>query len=433
MISLNYINGSCMEIAAFDPFRTYESEVSNILDDVATAYESYKEAINEYNLSVEFFEAGDDAKKNNVAEKKTNFVDKIGKAIISIFQKAISFVNNIITKIQESLFASKSDMQKVSALCKQNPGLADDINKAFASGDLKVADLKNLKELEAAYDECIRLAKQENVDPNTIKGKWLAAKKKFGNLSESDIVKGVTVGIGVAAAAGSLALTITKLPEAIGTMKQCKMRLQAGEDAAKEAAAKRAKAELDLKYAQNTYDDRLNEQRDKTKKAASDAYVAKKTEDDRINKSKSDTKKAAVDAHVAKATEYDQIAKSRMSVQAAKDAAKKEIPRNDNVLNGKEIKKFVNNRIAKESEEFVFDENGYMTESAADAVGNILLTISNDMCRVYTVIASYTGKTLSKAQTIIAAATKGWNKPTKASKEKEKEAEDKEEKKDDEE
>lgn len=376
MISLNYINGLSMEIPAFDPFNVYESEVSDILDDIATAYESYKEAINEYNLSVEFFEAGDDAKKNNVAEKKTNFVDKIGDAVINIAKKAVAFINNIITKIQETMFAKKSDMQKVSALCKQNPGLADDINKAFASGDLKVADLKNVKELENAYNECIKLAKQENVDPNTIRGKWLNARKKFGNLSEDDIIKGVTTAAG-------LTLTLTNIVNAITTIKKNR------------AGASEAQKELEALKIEN---ERLT-----NKKLNQEIAFNNATHPDRIREQKAKADSAVMNAGIAAGSVVGKIAAG------------------------------LNNAGTEESAVFDFDENGYMVESASASISNILASITADLCKVYTVVSAYSAKTLSKAQSIIGAATKGWNKPTKASKEKEKEAEDKEEKKDDEE
>ena len=195
MISYSYVNGSVAEIPYFDSYNTYESEVNEIIDNVSMSYFEYANAINEYNVDVEFYEAGDDKKAGAVASANSNFVDKIGKAIIEVGKKALVFINNIITKIQESLFANKSDMAKVSALCKKNPSAADDINKAFRDGNLQVADLKSLQELEKSYLELIKEARQQDADPDSIKAKWATAKKKFGDLENSDIVKGVlTIG-----------------------------------------------------------------------------------------------------------------------------------------------------------------------------------------------------------------------------------------------
>lgn len=218
MISLNYINGYGCDLPAFDPFNVLESDINNIISDLAVAYNEYKEAVSEYNMGIEFFEEADEDKKTEATEKKTNFVDKIGKAVIEIGKKAVAFINNIIKKIQESTFANKSDLQKIAALCKQNPDMKDSINEAFKSGNLQVADLKSISELEKAYDEVMKLSRQQDIDPETLEGKWNSAKKKFGNMDQDDIIKGVITA--------STAITaIASIPTAISTIATIKAKI----------------------------------------------------------------------------------------------------------------------------------------------------------------------------------------------------------------
>lgn len=423
MISVNYVNGSLMNIPAYDPFNVFESELNDILDSVHNAYNEYYEAMNEYNLSVEFFESGDDTKFEAAAEKKSNFIDKIGAAIIEVGKKAVAFINNIISKIQESLFANKSDMQKVSALCKKNPEMADDINKAFRDGNLQVADLKSIKELEAAYDEIMRLAKQEKVDPNTLKGKWANAKKKFGNLDQNDIVKGVGV-------VASLAITIGKMPDIIAGFGSIKSKIQKANDEAELAATNLAKAQIELNVADKTKDDRISKAASDAAKSASDAKFADDTYQDRrkaaasdryikaeqlkelrtngpdkAKKTKAETKKAQADAKYAIDTLGDRISKSHS------DAVDAQHKRGKNIKPIDAMRSLIG---ASESvEDLVFDEYGYMTESASDAMRSIIASIHSDMIRVYTVLANFNFRTLSRARVIVDAAIKGYNKEPK--------------------
>lgn len=376
MISSSYVNGSIVDIPAYDPFNLFESEIDTIMDTVNTAYLEYKAAIDEYNLSVEFFEASDDAKKDNVSGAKTNFVDKLGSAIIEVGKKALAFINNIISKIQDSLFGNKSDMAKVSALCKKNPDMADDINKAFREGKLQVADLKNIKELEDAYDEIMRLAKQENVDPNTLRGKWAAAKKKFGNLSESDIIKGATTAVGVAAAGTGLVLSIGKLPEAIYNIKHFKEVMK----------DKTELAELTLSKA-----------RDSAEEAKIKLDTAKKS------------------AALSDETNKYKLSEAKYKEAKAKDEAET-ASMNKGITASKVVKSIADNlkgTPTSESVDIDISVDGYMTESASAAVAGVIQQVHSDMMRVLTALGGFNFKTLSKAQAIINAAIKGYNKPIK--------------------
>lgn len=421
MISLSYINGSNMEIPAYDPFKVFESDLNDILDAVNTAYNEYHEAMNEYNLEVEFLESGDDVKLETAEEKKTNFVDKIGAAIIEVGKKAVAFINNIITKIQESLFANKSDMQKVSALCKKNPGMADEINKAFKEGNLQVTDLKSIKELESAYDEIMRLAKQENVDPNTLKGKWANAKKKFGNMSEADIIKGVTATIGVATAASVLVINLGKLPEAISNIKNFKQNAADKTELANLALekarndAEKSRVQLDEAKRQHAMSQKIDSAR-----LDSERFKAKNAKDNEINKL--NKQKAQIDLDEAKRrqsmnTKIDANKLSESKDRASKAADDAEISKMNKGLTASKLVGQIAKNVAgttKESvEDLTFDDNGYLTESASDALKGVIATIHADMMKVYTTLANFNYKNIGKAKAIIAAAIRGYEKTPK--------------------
>lgn len=411
MISLSYINGSDIDIPAYDPFKVFESDLNDILDAVNTASKEYHEAMNEYNLSVEFFETGDDTKLEAAEEKKTNFVDRIGAAIIEVGRKAVAFITNIINKIQESLFANKSDMQKVSALCKKNPGMADEINKAFKEGNLQVADIKSIKDLEATYDEIMRLAKQEKVDPNTLKGKWIAAKKRFGSLSEADIIKGLETSLKVAGTAAGLVITIGNLPTAISNIKNWRQN----------AKDKTELAELTLQAARNnaeTSSIKLQEARDQAErnkeshKSQMDLNELKKKGAEMANNiTKNNEARSEIQLNDAKRNSAMGQKQQSANLQRARDEASAASSKKQKATI--DLAKSINSLRKESVEDLCFDENGYMVESASDAMQSVIASIHADMMKICTALASFNFKSLSRAKAIIAAAIRGYEKTPK--------------------
>ena len=103
----------------------------------------------------------------------------MSETVIAIFEKIRAAIQSAIDKIKEIAFGSKSDLQKLDALIKKHPELKNEAVCAFNSGALEMKDIKSLKELDSAFEEIIRMSKEKDVDPNTLKGKWEKAKKKF--------------------------------------------------------------------------------------------------------------------------------------------------------------------------------------------------------------------------------------------------------------
>ena len=415
MISYSYVNGLPTNVPLFDPFNAYESEVDEIMDDLIMAYTEYEQAISDYNLDITFLEAGDDKKAENVSEKHSNVVDKIGKAIIDIGKKALAFINNIISKIQESIFANKSDMQKISAMCKKNPSVADDINEAFKNGNLQVADIKSINELEKAYTDIMKAAKEKDVDPDSLKGKWNAAKKKFSNIGESDIAKGV---IGVGMVAGGI-ITIAKLPDIIVGFSQIKQNIQKAKDEAETVAVNLEKSKLSLKYDQDTYDYRVGKAKsdsiiaknnakqstdtldDNITKSKSEAIIAKNnakksgaTLSADISKAKSDARNSALNYEVNTKTAGNNIKTSKHNRKAAKNKAK---------LSKKELNDFhsISDYLTSSYNDYDILEDGYMIESSSASLSQTITMIYSEMCKILTQAAHFNFTNLMKARAII--------------------------------
>ena len=178
MISIGYVNNTLTPMTDM-LFREYSDEINDIYDNTNNICYEMSLLEERVNIEQEITGSVDDTIVLEYEEKKKNFFQKIGEAIITIFKKVHAAIQSAIDKIKEIAFGSKSDLQKLDTLIKKHPELKNEAICAFNSGALDMKDIKSLKELDAAFEEIIRMSKEKDIDPNTLKGKWEKAKKKF--------------------------------------------------------------------------------------------------------------------------------------------------------------------------------------------------------------------------------------------------------------
>jgi hypothetical protein len=187
------------------------------MDDVNTALAEYNMEIARSNIFYDVFgeAAPEKDKKPSPAmeQKKKNVFERIGETVIKLFKKFSEMIDKIISHLKEGSFARKSNIQKLELLLKEHPELKKEALGAFNEGAINMSDFKSLKELDAAFDEIVKMSKKEDVDPNSLKGKWEAAKKKIANSNNSWIINGAkaaTVVIGAAVAVKTFGPSIAK-------------------------------------------------------------------------------------------------------------------------------------------------------------------------------------------------------------------------------
>lgn len=178
MISIGYVNNTLTPMTDM-LFREYSDEINDIYDNTNNICCEMSLLEERVNIEQEITGSVDETLMLEYGEKKKNFFQKIGEAIITIFEKVRATIQSAIDKVKEIAFGSKSDLQKLDTLIKKHPELKDEVVCAFNSGALDMKDIKSLKELDAAFEEVMRMSKEKDIDPNTLKGKWEKAKKKF--------------------------------------------------------------------------------------------------------------------------------------------------------------------------------------------------------------------------------------------------------------
>ena len=217
MISLSSINGEYEYLPTSDSLIALESVIDRASNEVDDCVSSYLKIHEDYMFESQMFGSLNEEKTLFLESEKDSVFKKIGEKTIEIFKKFKEFATKAISKIKEIGFSSKSDVAKLQKLIKEHPELKDEVICAYKQGDLNVADAKTLKELDAAFDEIVKLSKQKDVKPDTLRGKVEAMKKKFKNIDQSTVIK-------------AAAATTTVITAATAVIKLRKMILDSQKD-----------------------------------------------------------------------------------------------------------------------------------------------------------------------------------------------------------
>ena len=196
---MDFINGStCYETRLL--FRPYEEYFESCLDDINRKIFDFRISEEKYMLESSIMGESND-RIFYEAEKKSVF-EKIGQAVMSIFKTFAELMDKIIDKVKSIGMKNKTDIQKLEILIKKNPSLKDEAIAAFDKGYLELGDIRSLKELDAAFDEILKMTKNKETDPKTIKAKWEKAKANFEKDEKSwKVVKVATATTAVLSAA----------------------------------------------------------------------------------------------------------------------------------------------------------------------------------------------------------------------------------------
>lgn len=206
MISIGYVNNTLTPMTDM-LFREYVAEMNVINSDIDFICYDMTMFEERVNIEQEITGSVNDTLMLEYEEKKKNFFQKIGEAIITIFEKVRAAIQSAIDKVKEIAFGSKSDLQKLDTLIKKHPELKDEVVCAFNSGALDMKDIKSLKELDTAFEEVMRMSKEKDIDPSTLKGKWEKAKKKFQEDEKTWNVSKIANVTKTVLTAGTVALT----------------------------------------------------------------------------------------------------------------------------------------------------------------------------------------------------------------------------------
>ena len=209
MISAAYINNGCVDSFFEKAFEQYENDVNSLISEARKSYVDLRSNTDLIMLESEIMGELDNSQTAILEAEGQSFVKKLGQTLISLFESFVKFVDSIVQKVKDFNFSLKSNEKKMNALVKNHPELAKEKIQLLADeGGLDFSDFKSLADLDKEFFQIVEMSKKADIDPNSLKGKWEAAKKKL-NMQDST-VKTVAGVASAATATIGLALAIKK-------------------------------------------------------------------------------------------------------------------------------------------------------------------------------------------------------------------------------
>ena len=209
MISAAYINNGCVDSFFEKAFEQYDKEVFSLMNEANKSYVELRSNTDLIMLESEIMGELENSQTTILEAEGQNFVKKIGQTIISLFESFVKFVDSIVEKFKNFNFRLKSNEKKINSLVKKHPELTKEKIQLLADkGGMDFSDFKSLAELDKEFFKIVEMSKKADVSPDSLKGKWEAAKKKL-NMQDST-VKTVATVASAATAVISLVVAIKK-------------------------------------------------------------------------------------------------------------------------------------------------------------------------------------------------------------------------------
>ena len=209
MISAAYINNGCVDSFFEKAFEQYDKEVFSLMNEANNSYVELRSNTDLIMLESEIMGELENSQTAILEAEGQNFIKKIGQTIISLFESFVKFVDSIVEKFKNFNFRLKSNEKKINSLVKKHPELTKEKIQLLADeGGLDFSDFKSLAELDKEFFKIVEMSKKADVSPDSLKGKWEAAKKKL-NMQDST-VKTIATVASAATAVISLAVAIKK-------------------------------------------------------------------------------------------------------------------------------------------------------------------------------------------------------------------------------
>lgn len=200
MISKAYLDGSQAALMRDITGNSFMELTESIMIDLEESYKEYLESTKETLAEMFVMEKIDEEKEKKLGGNRQNLVEKLGQAIINIFNKINDFFKKIIDELKGK---ASGDEKKLAYLAKKDPKVADEVARLIKEGNFTLRDAKDFKDLDKVYDDIMKSME----DPNTLKAKWRRAVEK-ANEKKGTI-------FAVTAAAGALLYLVEFRPKVI--------------------------------------------------------------------------------------------------------------------------------------------------------------------------------------------------------------------------
>lgn len=184
MISVSFVNNTIKPIKVndslidiFNTVKECENSISLLVGDYISATEN-----NMLNEAVGLDVLTEDA----MEEKRKGIFEKIGEAIIAVYEKIQAFIEKVIRAFKDLIYRLSPIEKKLDMIKKENPELATKVLAEIDAGNISIMDMKNLAEVDKMYNDILEAAQRKEIDSKTLRGKAEAFKAKFDDLLDEN-------------------------------------------------------------------------------------------------------------------------------------------------------------------------------------------------------------------------------------------------------
>lgn len=222
MIRMKYINNE-YTFETDNILTEYNRYLDSCLDDIEPIYLEYSLIRDKVDLDLFMMESTSEENMIVYEEAKKSFLQKVGEKILELRDKFIEFVDKMIDKIKTFTFNYSSNEQKLKKLLKEHPEFKNDTLMAVREGTLNLNNIKSLKDLDDNFNEIIKLAKKDNIDPDSLQGRIEAFKEKY-NAKIERIEKAAKTTTVIITASLAVVTFVPKIAEALKNADECKKK-----------------------------------------------------------------------------------------------------------------------------------------------------------------------------------------------------------------
>lgn len=232
MICMDYINTGITNSPYTDPVLIFEREMDSLTNKLTSMYNEYRIKTAPYFLESEMIGIMTESDKKKIENENKNFFGKVGKLVQSMAKKIADLIDKLIGKIKDLTFSLKNNEKKLDRLIKEHPEIAEEkIKKLAEEGGLNFSDFRSFGDMDKAFVNLYKAAKDSKVDPESFKGKCQA----FANKINTDKSKLQTAAKVITVSAGA-ALAVS----------QCRKMFHDANKAAKDAKETAKKEEVEI-------------------------------------------------------------------------------------------------------------------------------------------------------------------------------------------
>ena len=181
MVDINYINNGFSDSEFTNPYYTLEKAFNKFEIEYHTLLE--EAALQNDMDSLEFDITGIMTEANKEKKKSNNetVLGKIGRMVRTLIKRILDFCDTCVQKIKDVVFSCKSNEKKMNRLVREHPELSKEkIQVLCDEGGLDFSDFKSFADMDKAFYNLLKLAKDDSVGSDTFKGKCERFKETVG-------------------------------------------------------------------------------------------------------------------------------------------------------------------------------------------------------------------------------------------------------------